>query len=131
MYDAGKVITGIVIFLVLITFPFWFNVASGNATYKPDPKIITPNEQCMADGEYMKRNHMDMLDEWRDLVVREGQRTFVAPDGKTYEMSLSNTCMKCHSNKADFCDQCHNYMAVYPYCWDCHIEPQETTYGYK
>ena len=36
-------------------------------------------------------------------------------------MSLQNECMRCHSNKKKFCDECHNYMAVKPYCWDCHI----------
>ena len=129
MYDAGKVITGIIIFLVLVTFPIWFNIASGEAAYTPDPTIATPAEQCVESLEYMKRNHMDMLDEWRDIVVRDAQRTFVAPDGKTYEMSLSNTCMKCHSNKTEFCDKCHSYVAVDPYCWECHIEPEKVTDG--
>ena len=46
--------------------------------------------------------------------------------GKTYNMSLSNTCMDCHDNKAEFCDRCHDYASVRPYCWDCHIEnPKE------
>ncbi len=39
-------------------------------------------------------------------------RVYTAADGKKYNMSLQNECMKCHSNKAQFCDQCHNYMAV-------------------
>jgi hypothetical protein len=66
---------------------------------------------------------MDLLMTWRDQVVRENVRTFVAPDGKTYAMSLTKTCMKCHASKADFCDKCHDYVAVKPYCWDCHIDP--------
>jgi hypothetical protein len=46
--------------------------------------------------------------------------------GKEFEMSLQKTCMKCHTNKAEFCDKCHNYASVRPYCWDCHIEnPKE------
>jgi hypothetical protein len=40
-------------------------------------------------------------------------------------MSLQNSCMKCHSNKKEFCDKCHNYVAVKPYCWSCHIAPKE------
>lgn len=127
MYDGGKIIFGIVIFLILVTFPIWFNVANGKADYKPDPKIETVGEQCMASNDFMRRKHMDMLDTWREEVVRENVRYVVAPDGREYEMSLSNTCMKCHPNKAEFCDQCHNYMAVTPYCWQCHIEPKETT----
>jgi hypothetical protein len=46
-------------------------------------------------------------------------------EGKTFYKSLQVTCMDCHSNKTKFCDQCHNYMGVDPYCWDCHIEPEE------
>ena len=34
-------------------------------------------------------------------------------------------CMKCHTNKEKFCDECHTYAAVKPYCWDCHIQPKE------
>jgi hypothetical protein len=66
-----------------------------------------------------------MLNNWRDEVVREGNRLYVAADGKEYNMSLQNTCMNCHSNKSKFCDECHNYVAVKPYCWDCHIAPKE------
>jgi hypothetical protein len=48
-------------------------------------------------------------------------------DGKPVTMSLVGTCMRCHSNKSQFCDACHNYLAVSPYCWECHIEPKEKT----
>jgi hypothetical protein len=40
-------------------------------------------------------------------------------------MSLQNGCMQCHSNKKKFCDECHNYLSVKPFCWDCHIQPAE------
>ena len=125
MYDAGKIIGGLVIFLILITFPIWFNATSGQADKRPDPKIVTEAKMCVEEAAYMKTNHMDVLNDWRDLVVRDGIRYINAPDGKRYEMSLSKTCMSCHSNKSEFCDQCHTYMSVDPYCWDCHIEPEE------
>jgi hypothetical protein len=32
--------------------------------------------------------------------------------------------MDCHSNKKEFCDTCHDYSSVTPYCWSCHIEPK-------
>ena len=71
----------------------------------------------------MQAKHMDLLDQWRLEVVREGKR-FVEkrPD---LEMSLTKTCLKCHTSKAQFCDKCHNYAAVAPTCWDCHIIPKE------
>ena len=78
----------------------------------------------MKSADYMRTLHMDLLNEWRDEVVREGARYYTASSGKKYEMSLSNTCIDCHSNKTEFCDQCHNYLAVTPYCWECHIEPE-------
>ena len=37
--------------------------------------------------------------------------------------SLTLECLSCHSNKDKFCDECHEYLKVKPYCWDCHIIP--------
>jgi hypothetical protein len=73
----------------------------------------------------MRADHMTLLNEWRDLVVRENQRTYTATDGTEYEMSLTKTCLDCHSNKEEFCDKCHTYADVSPYCWDCHVESME------
>lgn len=126
MYDAGKIITGLVVFLALITFPIWYNQASGAAITKPEPKIVTEAKECVAPTEYMRQYHLQLLNQWRDLVVRNGNRVYVGFNGVEHEMSLSNTCMECHSNKAQFCDQCHNYVGVVPYCWDCHIQPKES-----
>ena len=49
-------------------------------------------------------------------------RVFVNPEGKKFVASLSNTCLDCHSNKTQFCDQCHNYVAVTPNCFGCHLD---------
>lgn len=72
----------------------------------------------------MRTSHMVMLNVWRDDVVRRGDRLYHSANGKTYNMSLTNTCLECHSDKAKFCDQCHNYLAVAPFCWDCHLVPE-------
>lgn len=125
LYDGGKVITGLVVFLILITFPLWYNVGKGTATYKPNPEIVTEAKQCIAETNYMKEFHMYVLNDWRDKVVRGNERYFTALNGNRYEMSLSHTCMKCHSNKSKFCDTCHNYVGVDPYCWNCHVQPKE------
>ncbi len=66
-----------------------------------------------------------LLDGWRRFVVGEHEKEYKARVGKVYYKSLQVTCMDCHSNKSKFCDQCHNYMGVTPYCWDCHIAPKE------
>ncbi len=125
MYDASKIIPGIILFFCLITFPLWYSVASGKADYVPEPEIITEEEQCVEPTQYMRSSHTDLLNEWRESVVRGGTRTYVASDGREYDMSLTGTCTSCHSNKAQFCDQCHSYVGVTPGCWNCHNPPEE------
>ncbi|MEW5992976.1 MAG: sulfate reduction electron transfer complex DsrMKJOP subunit DsrJ [Candidatus Zixiibacteriota bacterium] len=125
MFDGGKIIVGLIVFLGLITFPLWYNVAKGKAGYVPDLEKPLTADRCVAETEFMTTHHMDLLDEWRDKVVREGARVYTDPWGNKHEMSLSNTCLSCHENKDRFCDRCHNYMGVDPYCWDCHIIPKE------
>jgi hypothetical protein len=127
IYNADKIIPGLLIFVAVLTLPFWFNL--GRASTPPEPKIDTPAIQQMKDKTCilpkvdMRSGHMQILNDWRTQVVRNGMRDYHAPDGKIYNMSLQNECLKCHSNKAQFCDQCHTYMAVVPYCWTCHVEP--------
>jgi len=128
MHDGGKVIIGLIIFLALITFPLWYNVATGKAGYVPELEKATDGP-CVRDTIYMKANHMDLLNDWRDEVVRSGDRFYQHADLGRVEKSLSNTCLSCHENKDKFCDRCHDYMGVEPYCWDCHIIPKELTYG--
>ena len=126
MYDKEKIIAGLVIFVVIISLPFWFN--QGKAAPVPEPKLTEKAKAaktCILPKEEMRTDHMQILDVWRQSVVRDAQRVYVAGTGKEYLMSLSNNCMDCHSNKADFCDRCHNYASVDPYCWDCHIYPEE------
>jgi len=127
MNDKGKIITGLIIFIVIVTFPFWFN--RGKAASIPEPKLTDKAKaakECVLPIEYMKPEHMQLLDVWRDTVVRGGERIYKSSSGQEFEMSLSNTCLDCHSNKADFCDKCHDYASARPYCWDCHIDnPKE------
>jgi len=124
LYDGGKIITGVVIFLILITFPFWANL--GKAAYKyPELEKAAQAKECVEATEWMRGNHMQLLDQWRDNVVRGATRVYVSQSGRQFDMSLSNTCLDCHASKANFCDRCHNSAAVAPYCWDCHItEPK-------
>jgi hypothetical protein len=122
MYDAGKIITGIVIFLILMTVPIWYVVATGQASYVPDPKVNPDETQCVESTDYMIKNHMILLDEWKTSCVRDGICTWVSSEGETYNASLAGTCLSsCHPSKAEFCDQCHNYVGISPYCWNCHI----------
>ena len=129
MNDKSKIIAGIIIFFVVAAFPFWFNMFVEKT---PAPELVlTAKAQaakvCVRDTAFMKANHMQLLNEWRNAVVRNAERIYVNAEGKEFNMSLSNTCLDCHSNKAEFCDRCHQYASIEPYCWDCHIDnPKET-----
>ncbi len=129
MKDKKLIMTGVIIFIIIGTFPFWYN--RGKAAPAPELQLTAKAKAakvCVRSTEYMKAEHMQLLDVWRDSVVRRGERIYVNPDGKEYNMSLTNTCLDCHSNKADFCDRCHDYASVRPYCWDCHIDnPKENS----
>jgi hypothetical protein len=124
MNDKKWILIGLVIFMGLFSFPFWFN-AMGKAA--PAPEVVLTEKAkaakvCVMSTAYMQAEHMQLLDLWRHNGGRNAEREFVNPEGKTFNMSLSNTCLDCHSNKAEFCDRCHNYASVSPYCWDCHID---------
>ena len=127
MYDSGKILLGLIVFVGLFTSPIWQDLASGESASKPN--IILPADEdikeCVAATEYMRTSHMDLLNEWRDKVVRDEERIYTSPGCKEFEMSLSNTCTNCHSNKSEFCDRCHDYLGVTPYCWNCHVEPPQ------
>lgn len=125
MYDTGKVIAGIVVFALLFTSPFWLALGSGK---KAMPELEKPKveKKCVEPAEWMKGNHMQLLDEWRGEVVREGEREYVSKAyGTKYDKSLTKTCLKCHENKKNFCDRCHTYAHVDPYCFTCHVDPKE------
>ena len=126
MYDGGKIISGLIVFGLLFLSPFIYN--AGTDAKAPEPQLTEKAKEakvCVASKEYMRESHFNMLDEWRHTAVRDGERYYKAADGKVYYKSLQVTCMDCHSDKTKFCDQCHNYLAVDPYCWDCHIVPEE------
>ncbi len=125
MYDSGKIIIGLLLFFGLIASPIWYNLASGKGSYKPDIKIVTTEKQCVAPTPYMRTSHMDLVYSWRDLVVRENHRSYNSFTGRQYDMSLTGTCLNCHSNKTEFCDKCHSFVGEAPFCWDCHVVPKE------
>lgn len=123
MYNAGKVIIGLLVFVGLVTFPFWYN--AGKAAVAPELVLPEKEKECVEPAQFMRAKHMELIDQWRNEVVRKGNRIYIGFNGKKYDMSLQNTCMGCHKEKEKFCDRCHNYVAVAPNCWSCHIEPKE------
>ncbi len=127
MFNAGKVVFGLIVFVALATSPLWYNGFTGKAAGVPDLEYPDPavhGSECVAAKEYMRDSHMDLLNQWRDDVVRRGQRIHETADGRKFVMSLGNTCLACHQNKSGFCERCHDYLGVDPYCWECHVEPR-------
>ena len=121
MNEKILIFAGLSIFLLGVTFPFWQSV-------KPEdfPKVAmeTKGDQCVAPAAYMRKNHMLLLNTWRDSVVRDGERFHIMPDGSRVEKSLTKTCLGCHVSKKQFCEECHTYASVKPYCWECHVVPK-------
>jgi len=141
MQDKGKIIAGIIIFLALLCIPVMISQASGNADYVPEPQVnmdivndfmaenypdVIYDDLCIESTAYMRLNHMSLLLDWRAWAVREdadgdpNESYYTAEDGQKWFMSLTETCLGCHTDRTIFCDQCHLYTATQPNCWDCH-----------
>lgn len=126
MRDRGLIYAGLVAFLVLITYPFWHNLQAGVTSKGPELRRPEQAKQCVMPLSYMRTSHMDLLADWRENSVRNGVKIFSASDGRTYNVSLTGTCLsQCHVSKEEFCDRCHNYASVSNYCWDCHVDPKQ------
>ena len=124
MRERLLILGGLALVLTLLTWPAWRALAS--APVRP-PDLARPAgaTRCVAPTAFMRASHMTLLAEWRDRVVRDGVRTYVDADGRVVTMSLTGTCIgACHTDKATFCDRCHDYAKVTPTCWNCHVVPE-------
>ena len=129
MNEKWKVIVGLVVVLIIGALPIWYSVAIGDSGERPTFEFPDAEEHpCVEDREFMIANHMDLLNDWRDLVVRDGEvyyESVTLPDREPVKMSLTDTCLDCHGAREDFCNECHDYADVDPYCWDCHLELED------
>ena len=129
MYDKAKITFAVLVFLALATLPFWYG--KGRTAAPPAVSLDTPEirklavKECVEPAPYMRSSHMELLKSWRDAVVRDGNSLYVNHEGKGYPMSLSQTCLGCHSDREKFCDICHAYSGVKPDCWSCHTAPNK------
>lgn len=124
MYDTGKVLAGLLVFAVFMTSPFWLNAGKTGAPQKLEMPAVEKGKECVEPKEFMRANHMQMLDDWRHEVVRLTERSYKNSKGKEFGKSLTNTCLDCHAKKKDFCDRCHTYAGVNPFCMECHAAPE-------
>ena len=141
MYDTGKIVGGLAVFAALVSLPFWFSATAGTPERRPELKMALDKTRASADGKLgciypaaeMREKHMDLLNDWRNEYVRDGKIFYTDkagakinwPDGKPMMKSLTNTCIRCHSQKEKFCDECHAFAGATPYCWACHVLPKE------
>jgi len=128
MRDRVLIFAGLVVLVGSFTFPFWQPVGARSAASGPELELPADAEHCVAPLDYMRSSHMQLLHEWRDDVVRNQQRDYLAYDGQVFEMSLTKTCLgQCHTSREEFCDSCHAYAAVpTPNCWSCHLSVETT-----
>ncbi|KPJ93670.1 MAG: hypothetical protein AMS18_05295 [Gemmatimonas sp. SG8_17] len=124
MTDKTKAIAGLAVFVILVTYPFWSVLGSATAASAPELELPEGEDNCVEETQFMTANHMDLLNQWRNAVVRDGEREYISASGERHVMSLTGTCMGCHSNRDAFCTRCHDYSNVSPACWDCHVEPE-------
>jgi len=95
----------------------------------PVPAIpMGQGEKCVEDTDFMRRNHMSLLDHQRDKTMHEGIRS--------KQHSLKE-CISCHavagpdsmpvtvSSPQHFCRSCHDYAAVSIDCFQCHASRPE------
>jgi hypothetical protein len=113
---------GVLIFLLLFTYPLWYAAAVSTQAGPPQLQLPAEARECVAPIPYMKSAHAELLIDWRENAVRHGVRQVYAANGKMYDASLTRTCLGCHS-RSEFCDKCHSYTGVStPSCWQCHNE---------
>ena len=129
---------GLAVFLVLVVSPIWYalGIAKDAPGAPADLEMPQNSSQCVRDREYMIANHMTMLVDWRDQVVREADKEPIQINGADYPKSLTKCCMECHTSRATFCTRCHEYANVLQLapiqgtekllrgirCWNCHLD---------
>ena len=118
---------GLLVLLAAAAFAGTLRAAELSAV--PLPEITKgKGEACVAETDFMRRNHMNLLRHQRDETLREGIR------GARFSLK---ECVACHAVPAAdgtpvgaddprfFCSACHEYAAVRIDCFECHASRPE------
>ena len=116
--DMKKFFITALLFLGVAGYPLLHSAFAGGEL--PEPDTSGAGEFCVESRDFMRANHMVLLHQWRDEVVRQNQRTYTNSQGVHFEKSLSKTCLGCHKSNENFCESCHSSAGVDTYCFDCH-----------
>ncbi len=108
------------IFMTLVIFGLSALVLAGDR----GPQIPKgKGEHCVADTDFMRRNHMDLIVHQRDNTVVKGIR------GEPFSLV---ECVDCHVQRdannvpiridaeGQFCASCHQFVAAKIDCFSCH-----------
>lgn len=76
--------------------------------------------QCVEEPAFMRRNHMKLLMHQRDDTLRRGIRTDKYSLKACIACHASQTSQSVNAEPGNFCQSCHNYVAVKIDCFQCH-----------
>ena len=109
------VVLGLIILLPLVYSVVLWAFPSQMQCSQPFLEKPKGHKKCIKDTEYMRSNHMTLLKNIRNQVMRQGEKG---------QMGLKD-CRQCHTNREQFCDKCHNAVNLKPDCFNCHFfEPE-------
>jgi hypothetical protein len=112
--------------LAVILFPLGYSVVSAPFSHGAEQPEPASGDYCLGsiDPAYMRFHHMELLQQARDEIVREGKTGDIMCEGRSVEVKLEN-CWQCHPSRERFCNRCHVAVNLYPNCFRCHYDPDE------
>lgn len=121
MYHKGYVVLLIVVMLGLASAPLILANSGKGFEYVREELEKPKGDHCIESKDYMSKYHMELLNEWREMAIREGKRLYIS-NGEIYNASIYE-CFNCHKYE-EFCSKCHEFGGVEVYCWTCHTPPE-------
>lgn len=132
--DGGRVVGGVFVAVVLGAVPAWLGLASAGSAPRGSAsagglELAKPigKGACVLQAEEIRQRHPSLLGTWRNLAVREGERSWRTHDGRTVAIDLTGTCLGCHGAATEFCDRCHESNGTTLACWGCHAKSAAVT----
>lgn len=113
--NTVAVIVAAVVILFPVVYSFMSYVFAGG-TSSEMPFVVLPgpeHDKCVRDTHYMRFHHWELLKDMRERV-RTRNRGDINFD----------RCRECHTNRATFCNRCHDAVNLQPDCWGCHYYPE-------
>ena len=97
MRDRGWIFCGLLMFAARCS-PFRSGTCVAGRTRPAQPESVLPasEKQCVAPLGYMRASHMQMLLDWREDVVRRGDRRILRIQRQGLREEPDATCLGCH-----------------------------------